>query len=420
MFKDEHVPATLRRTLVAALFAAAMIAAPLAAQQSPPRPTDALRIAYEQSQKARTDAQFTLVIDLCNRALSGEPSERNKAYAQQLMAWALKKRGLVRAEAKQPLAAIGDFTKLVQLTEKELSDSPDVTSRTAGEKQLAWVYNKRGELYASQQQDQEALADFERAVGYDSQSWQAAHNRGVSYAMLGKVPEASADFDRVIELKPDYAAAWFNRGELRQQEGDLGRAIEDYDQAIKLKPNDRAAYVSRGQAHYGQENYDAALNDYAQAIRIDPKYGAAYIHRGTTLMETGRYAEAARDFKLAIRVDVQNPAAYQAAAWLMATCPDPQFRDNPLAIQAAQKAIELNTSRDVRYLETLAAAYASAGQFDKAVANQRKAIAQAAPDESGIGQMQQRLGLYQRNQAYRYGGRTASSAIAPRQLRQQR
>ena len=52
----------------------------------------------------------------------------------------------------------------------------------------------------------------------------------------------------------------------------------------------------------------------------------------------------------------------------MATCPDERYRNEELALTAAQKALELDGDKDPRYIETLAAAYANAGQYDSAVA----------------------------------------------------
>jgi tetratricopeptide (TPR) repeat protein len=255
-------------------------------------------------------------------------------------------------------------------------------------------------------------------VRYDSRGWQGVNNRGVSYAMMGRLPEAADDFDRVIELKPDFAPAWFNRGELRQQQGQLAEAIEDYDRALELRPGDRAALVSRGQAYFGLGKNALALADFGEAIRVDPKHSAAYIHRGTTLVEVGRYAEAARDFKAAIRIDVQNPAAYQAAAWMMSTCPDPQFRDPRLAVPTAQKAIELNDGQDYRYQETLAAAYAAAGQFERAVATQKKVVAMIAAESPELAAaMRQRQSQYERRQAYRVGQGTSAAVRTTRSSR---
>jgi len=59
--------------------------------------------------------------------------------------------------------------------------------------------------------------------------------------------------------------------------------------------------------------------------------------------------------------------------------------------------------RDLSVLDALAAAYASAGRFDEAVATVERgiAVATAAGLDAAASQLRQRLILYQRRQPYR-------------------
>ncbi len=82
----------------------------------------------------------------------------------------------------------------------------------------------------------------------------------------------------------------------------------------------------------------------------------------------------------------------------MATCPDKRFRKADLAIRAARKAIELD-GESPRYLDTLAAAQASAGKFELARATLRKALERAPADSATA--LKQRLALYESQRPYR-------------------
>ena len=89
----------------------------------------------------------------------------------------------------------------------------------------------------------------------------------------------------------------------------------------------------------------------------------------------------------------------------MATCPDDRYRNSQLALEAAEKAIKLDGRADFKYLDTLAAAYANAGEFDKAKHTIAEAI-RIAPKER-IAPIQHRQELYQRNESYRQGEQIA-------------
>ena len=122
-----------------------------------------------------------------------------------------------------------------------------------------------------------------------------------------------------------------------------------------------------------------------------------------------------RDFGEAIKwLEKSNePDAWHALAWILATCPEERYRDGRKAVAFAESALnkisseEDTTSEQANIIGTLAAAYARIGQFDKAVAMQRKAIDLLRGETSGseseekrLGKFRQRLDLYSNRQAY--------------------
>ncbi|MBC7853201.1 MAG: tetratricopeptide repeat protein, partial [Pirellulaceae bacterium] len=205
---------------------------------------------------------------------------------------------------------------------------------------------------------------------------------------------------------------WFNRGELRYEQGDFNGAVQDYSQALRIAPKDAAAYNSRGHAYYRLGGIREAMRDYDQAVRLNPRDAAILTNRGDAHAFQGNYALAAQDFREAIRLDNQLGRAYQSAAWLMATCPDQRFRSPQLGLDSAKKAIELDGDEDFRYLETLAAAYANAGQFEEARQTQAQALEKAP--EQDLARFKRRLDLYSANRPYRESGNVTQ---APRQIR---
>jgi tetratricopeptide (TPR) repeat protein len=304
--------------------------------------------AFVKSKTAKVESDYTNIIDLCRAGIEGGLTPKTEIYAGRLMAWAL---------------------------------------------------NRRGEMRARDGRDALALKDFDAAVGLDPTLWRAVHNRGVSYATLGKYKQAIADFDRTIQMKKNYPNAYFNRGELLYEMGEFPAAIENYNQAIRLAPGDSAALNSRGHAQYRMRHYREAIADYTESIRLQPDNAAAYTNRGDAYADLRQWGQAAEDYRAAIRRNAKLGRAYQSAAWLMATCPDRQFRNSRLAVPTAERAIELDGENDFRYLATLAAAQASAGNFDEAQKVQARVL-KLAP-KADLARNERRLKLYQQHIPFR-------------------
>jgi tetratricopeptide (TPR) repeat protein len=120
------------------------------------------------------------------------------------------------------------------------------------------------------------------------------------------------------------------------------------------------------------------------------------------LKEQGRVPEAASQQRRALELKPDFVPSLNDLAWILATAKDEQVRDPSEALRLAEKACELTSSRDYNCLDTLAAAYARANQFEKAVETAQKAIAlaKAANQANVVQDVTEELQLYQTRQAY--------------------
>lgn len=328
--------------------AAEPAAAGMAAKASEAAAEKLAALAHQWSATAQTDADFTRIISTCRRVGASRPSAAVADYASELSAWALNRRGQLKAEA--------GLTK-------------------------------------------EALLDFDDAIRADANCWRAVHNRGVLLAQEGQFEKAFDDFNRTIELNPEFAKAYSNRGALLVVADDLPAALEDYGRAIELDPDLAIAHRGRGRVCHLLGQLDEAIGHYDAAVQLAPNDGYAVASRGDLLTDLGRYADAAADYDRAIELDPQSEHAYSGSAWLLATCPDKTVAHPQLAVERAQVAIELSGKEDAVSFDTLAAAQASAGDFQSASESVQQAIELAGPDERDV--YRDRLRLYQQAQPYR-------------------
>ncbi len=114
------------------------------------------------------------------------------------------------------------------------------------------------------------------------------------------------------------------------------------------------------------------------------------------LMTTGQVDEALEHFREALRLAPDFLPSLNGIARILATHPDPNLRDAAQAITFAERAAEITGHRNATVLETLASAYAAAGQFDKAAATAQEALelAVAAKDDGLAERLRRQMELY--------------------------
>jgi tetratricopeptide (TPR) repeat protein len=116
------------------------------------------------------------------------------------------------------------------------------------------------------------------------------------------------------------------------------------------------------------------IDDCNAAISNDPTNAALYLQRGNLWDTQRQYAAAVADFDQAIRLAPAFAAAWNARGWLRATCADGRFRDGRSAYADARRACELTQWADGSIVDTLAAAFAEAGDFANAIKLGERAV----------------------------------------------
>jgi hypothetical protein len=90
-------------------------------------------------------------------------------------------------------------------------------------------------------------------------------------------------------------------------------------------------------------------------------------------------------------------------AWALATCPVDSVRNGARAVELARQADQLTSNRDPQILGTLAAAWAEAGNFTKAIDAAERAfnLATAQTNTIQIEGLRTRLALYNEKMPFR-------------------
>lgn len=139
-------------------------------------------------------------------------------------------------------------------------------SKKKKDKDFKETYNGRGIAYANLKKYEEAIANFNKAIGIDENNKDAYNNRGNVYSYLKKYKEAIADYNKTIGIDEDFKEAYNGRGIAYSYLKKYEEAIADYNKVIKLNPKGLNGYYNRGILYKNMGVLDKALDDYNKAF----------------------------------------------------------------------------------------------------------------------------------------------------------
>jgi tetratricopeptide (TPR) repeat protein len=225
--------------------------------------------------------------------------------------------------------------------------------------------------------------------------------RGSLYNNLRRLDEAIADENRALELNPKSALAHFYRGVTYLNLKRNDEALLDFDAAIRLEPNFVGAYMGRGQLYVRINHDDEAIADFKSALKLDPRYVDAFLALGDEYIKLVMCKEALDNYTKA-EVVTSNFYVYARHALVLSSCPDAKMRNDAKAVELGELARRLGFDNPISH-DALAAAYAEAGRFDDAIAEEQQAITlwKESKDDQAISDAELRLRLYQQHLPYR-------------------
>jgi tetratricopeptide (TPR) repeat protein len=236
--------------------------------------------------------------------------------------------------------------------------------------------------------------------------------------------EATNCLANALRLRPDSAPAHANLALALRELGDYQGAIMHCNEAIRLNPASDAPFLdmarslsavgrsresltyyeesvrrtSSRQSHYfyGLEllklgEFQQAVDHLKEAVHLAPDWADAHLELAVALSAEGVVPEAVAQYREVLRLDPNSALARNNLSWILATHPDPSLRNGPEAVKLAQEACERTSWKQTVFVGTLSAAYAEAGEYEKAMETSRRACELA----SSLGE----TNLLARNQA---------------------
>lgn len=194
------------------------------------------------------------------------------------------------------------------------------------------------------------------------------NSRGSYYWLNERNEEAIADYSKAIALHPDYLEAYYNRALVYNKLNKYKEALDDYSKVISFKPNDPLGYKSRIDIFIKMKRTDLAYNDYCKLIELEPNDATTYLNRANVLKEQHKNEAAIADYNKALSLDIKNATTYYNRALLFQ---DIQQNDN--AIEDYTNAIKYKPDYVEAYINR-GNIYSSLQQFENAINDFNKAI----------------------------------------------
>jgi len=260
--------------------------------------------------------------------------------------------------------------------------------------------------------------------------------RGIGLADDGRYGEGIEEFSRALQLASKDCVAYRGLLESLTRGGNREEARGQSALALQACPDDAGVVMQVGAVQGLDGKYDEAVAYFRRSIELAPDSPEPYLPLVTCLArlgQSGQVIEAAKeglrvnpfntDLHLALAAayaglgDVTNQVAHlriatvlktdavetlNNLAWILAATSNENIRNGAEAVKLAEHACDLTQRREPILLGTLAAAYAAAGRFQKAIeaAEQARDKAIAAGQNEVAERNRQLLELYRAGKPY--------------------
>jgi len=285
--------------------------------------------------------------------------------------------------------------------EQGIALNNDILAMSLSAAQASSSLINRGNAHAGNGNVYKALQDYDEAIKLDPKNSGAYVDRALVLSRIGDFEGAMKDYGQAIFLNPTQWQAYFNRAAELRVAGKLHEAIENLNKVMELNPEFSGAYLNRGNIYARQGELEKAIADYNAALFRDQNLADVYLNRANTFLRMKDYRHALPDFQTAVQMNIKKPErALNSLAWLRATCPEAEMRNGKEAVELALKACELSEWKDWGIIDTLAAAYAEQGDFDRAIEYQKQVL-QIGKFANDYDKIKEHLALYEQHTPYR-------------------
>jgi len=247
------------------------------------------------------------------------------------------------------------------------------------------VYSVVGELGLRTGQPAKAVAEFQRVLAVQPNSFEALLGLARAYEASGDARQAEDSYRRAIALQPSYFGGHSKLGGFYFNQGRYPEAVKEFRRVTELAPDSARAFGNLGAAHEMAGDLEQAVAAYRKSLALEPT-SLAYSNAGSAEYFLGHFRESALLHERAVQLAPQDYRAWANLAesyrWLKG--------EETKASHAYDQAISLcreelrGNSRDPSVHTTLGLCLAKVGKLDEATQQLQEALRLAPNDPQSL------------------------------------
>lgn len=271
------------------------------------------------------------------------------------------------------------------------------------------LYRLRAIIYRAEGKEDEALADFNKALAMQPKDPISLLQRAEISLGRGDVKAAKRDLGEAIRVEPrvaDSVPAVTVRCYIAVEEGRYADAINDMTLIAETNPENSFIQLQLASLYVQDKRPRKAIELIDKVLNREPKNISALRTRADTLLGLGDHAEAIKGYTAALEIGIESPQQKSGIlnnlAWVLATSPKDELRNAERSIKFGTEAAELTEFKEPHILSTLAAGYAEKGDFEQAIKWSTKAVELGRElEHNQIEQLEEELESYKANKPWR-------------------
>jgi tetratricopeptide (TPR) repeat protein len=202
-------------------------------------------------------------------------------------------------------------------------------------------------FYENPTTQNEAVAEFKKALDLRPNSVQEQLNYGLALLRAAKTKEGVAILEKVQQEDPKLPHTWFNLGIYYKRQGEFDKALAQLEQMTKLVPDEAIPYYNIGSIYKLQNKIEPAQKAFEKARDLDPSLAAPHFQLFNIYRQENRMPEAQKELALfRERKQAQDTVATpEDVEWCRYAeiyeplKPEPDTRKQPLAFVLSAKSL---------------------------------------------------------------------------------